>query len=188
VKPVIFVSHWGEDSTEANWLADELCRALAAFDVNVFSTSAPANRFEAFDPDLGSGFEVAFRAYADELRTYLYDQLEAAVGYLLLLTQRSLERNSVWVRWEIRHGTQFARERGIPFIPCLLGVGYDALVRDAAGALSEWQQLEVGGGNAGTHPEAEFQAVLMDSPDGLVRVTSALEQSVQQSKPSRRRS
>ena len=179
MRPVIFLSHWHEDSEQANWLSDELRRSLAHLDVEIFSTSAPASRCENFNPQPGSNWEAEYHEYVEALRAYLRDALEGAAGYLLLLTGRSLARESAWVRFEIRHGTQLAKERGIPFVPCLLGVSYEALLRDPPGATLVWPEFEVGERDDLTHPEAEFQAVHLDEPAAIPRLVNALETQIQ---------
>ena len=80
------------------------------------------------------------------------------------------------MKWEISHGTQLARARGIPFCPCLMGVGYEALATDATRSGSDWQKWEVGMADDDdrSHPEAEFQAVRLDEPEGLMRLTETL--------------
>jgi len=60
-----------------------------------------------------------------------------------------------------------SRERRIPFVPCLLGVGFEALdpqTSPTGGSL--WPKFAVGDLKPG-HPESEFQAVRLDEADGL---------------------
>jgi Thoeris protein ThsB, TIR-like domain len=177
MKTVVFLSHWHEDQAEANWLAEELRKRLqpGGPEIEIFSTSDPAHRFEAFDPAPGTAWQPVLEAWAEDLRAFLQEHLEGAGVYLLLLTQSSVRRNSAWVRWEIRHATQRASELGVPFIPCLLGVGYEALWSDTARRSSEWQRLEVGEDDSDPHPEAEFQAVDLSAADGLTRLAGTVE-------------
>jgi antiphage defense system Thoeris ThsB-like protein len=181
MKTVVFLSHWHEDGDEASWLAAELrhrLHSLEGVDIEVFATSTPAHRFEDFNPTGGALWQPLYEAWVEDLRAFLTEALDGAGAYLLLLTRSSMTRHSAWVRWEIRHATQRAKERGIAFIPCLLGVGYDALQSDAAGRSSEWQRLEVGKDDDGPHPEAEFQAIDLKAADGLTRLVEALEHSL----------
>ena len=170
---VVFLSHWSEDGANANWLADELRQRLPSIDV--FSTSVPANRFDDSDPPAGTMWEAFYKAHAESLRAFLSEHLEQAGAYLLLLTESSVRRHSVWVRWEIRHATERAKERNIPFIPCLLAVGYEALELDTRDRVSGWQKVEVGEDDDGQHREREFQAIDLSSTGGLTLLTKVLE-------------
>ena len=172
----VFLSHRHEDRSDANWLAEELERRMRAMgaEIDVFSTSVPAYRFDDFAPAADDVWSQAYHAWVEELRAYLRGHLERAAAYMLLLTRRSATSESAWVRWEIQLGTQLASERSVPFFPCLLGVGYEALVSDAARNASEWQKWEVGINDDHSHPETQFQAVSLDAPDGLVRLSERL--------------
>jgi hypothetical protein len=97
---------------------------------------------------------------------------------VVLLTRQSTRRTSWWVRWEIQEGARLAKERDLAFIPCLLGVGYEALQTDVTRRQSTWQQWEIGADVAPGHPEAEFQAIRLDEGDGLARLAQAVEQSL----------
>jgi antiphage defense system Thoeris ThsB-like protein len=132
VSALIFLSHWGEDASQAVWLASQLERRLdrlGTTSVHVFVTSDPADRFKELRDTAAPGEDWRSRheSWAQELRQYLSERLDQAAAYLLLVTQQSVTRNSAWVRWEIQEGTNLARARGIAFVPCLLGVGFNAL-------------------------------------------------------------
>jgi hypothetical protein len=174
----VFLSHWREDADEANWLGAELLMRLesSGMTTEVFWTSRPEYRFHDFEEVVRprDDWRVRHEAYVDELRTYLERHLATAWAYLLLLTPRSTARLSPWVRWEIQEGTELSRERQIPFVPCLLGVGFEALnPQTSAPSGSPWTEFEVGDLKP-DHPEPEFQAVRVDEADGLERVADAL--------------
>jgi hypothetical protein len=65
----------------------------------------------------------------------------------------------------------------VPFVPCLLGVGFEALEGRAASASSPWTQREVGDLEPG-HPERTFQGVRLDEKDGVAQLVEILRRSL----------
>lgn len=175
---LIFLSHWGEDASEAVWLASQLERRLDILgtrSVHVFVTSDPADRFKELRDTFATGVDWGSRheGWAQELRQYLSERLDQAAAYLLLVTQQSMSRNSAWVRLEIQEGTKLARRRDMAFVPCLLGVGFNALWDTPQLPLSAWQQREVGPIESGA-PESEFQGLTLEGPESLTQLTEVL--------------
>lgn len=178
VSALIFLSHWGEDASQALWPASHLERRLDSLgtrSVHVFVTSDPADRFKELRDTFASGEDWGSRheGWAQEPRQYRSERLDQAAAYLLLVTQQSVTRNSAWVLWEIHEGTNLARTRGIAFVPCLLGAGFNALWDASVLPLSVWQQCEVGPIEFGA-PEAEFQALTLEGPESLTQLTEVL--------------
>ena len=149
--------------------------SLGTRSVHVFVTSDPADRFKELRDTFASGEDWGSRheGWAQELRQYLSERLDQAAAYLLLVTQQSATRNSAWVRWEIQEGTELARRRDMAFVPCLLGVGFNALWDASQLPLSVWQQCEVGPIEFGA-PEAEFQGLTLAGPESLTQLTEVL--------------
>jgi len=173
----IFLSHWHEDAAEAIRLKGELEDAMRAAErkVHVFCTASPGDRF----PDMEDRARIEedlrrqLRAWTDELRAYLRKHVDAASAYLLLITARGMARHSVAVGWEIEEGAKLARERAVPFVPCLLDVGYEALGMRTRSRPSRWQEWEFGPSNEGA-PERDFQAIPIDGHDGVQRLVDVL--------------
>jgi antiphage defense system Thoeris ThsB-like protein len=177
----VFLSHQHDDGAEARRLSREIEQRLKvwAIEAHVFATSRPADRFQDFE-DLArpaDNWALLHEAWANELRSYLRAQLGSASAYLLLLTRSRYARDSPWVRWEIQEGSRLARERRMPFVPCLLGVGFEALEGRATSASSPWTRREVGDLDPG-HPERTFQAVRLDETDGLAQLAEILRRSL----------
>jgi hypothetical protein len=174
----IFLSHQSANGAAALRLARDLegrFERNGTIDVRVFVTADPAYRFRDLLEVLeeGDDWKLQLRAWANQLREYLTEHLEGAVAYLLLLTDHSMRRDSAWVRWEIQEATKIARERHIPFIPCLLGVGFEALRERPMSRLSLWQLAEVGDLETG-NPEIEFQGIRIDDEAAIGRLADSL--------------
>jgi hypothetical protein len=176
----IFLSHAHVDAKQARWLAKELRHrfGMEFVEVEIFSTSDSKYRFrsplEAFTA--GQSLAESLRRCGDELRNYLYENMSESVAYLLLLTPRSTSVSHAWVRWEISEAGRLAAERRKLFVPCLLGVEWKALQAIAtAPAGSKWGEFEVGVPvpDSALHPE-HFQAINLDEPKALDRLTEAL--------------
>jgi hypothetical protein len=156
VSALIFLSHWGEDGSQAVWLASHLERrsdSLGTRSVHVFVTSDPADRFKELRDTFAFGEDWASRTRGLGTRA-------SAIPFRA-------------PRWEIHEGTNLARTRGIAFVPCLLGVGFNALWDASQLLLSVWQQRELGPIEFGA-PEAEFQALTLEGPESLTRLTEVL--------------
>jgi len=117
----VFLSHAGEDHEIAKWFADRLRQHLsqAKLTTEVFNTSEPEYRlFKATEelffatPQTGTDY-LAKRAV--EVQEYLEKNLGQAVVYLLLVTRRSLRKQSAWIAFEM----VCASKRAIAFVPCL---------------------------------------------------------------------
>jgi hypothetical protein len=176
-RAIVFLSHWGEDADQADWLAVALqarLRRAMTTPVDVFNTSRPEYRFD--DPDLlpGDDWRKVYEAYVHDLRAYLEEHLAHASASLLLLTPTSARRDSAWVRWEIQESARMAKQREILFVPCLLGVGYEALNLDPGRGRSDWQQREVGDLEPEPPRASEFQALRLDGADRLERLADVL--------------
>jgi hypothetical protein len=180
----IFLSHAHSDAAKAQWLATELHARLIGegFSVEIFNTSEPQYHF----PDLstmlqhGDDWAAVGRGHAEALRAYLDEQITEAAAYLLLVTPQTAKTSRPWIRWEIDNAGGRARERGLPFIPCLLGVRWEDLwAMSSAPAGSPWQEHEVGP-SVGRVSPAEFQGVRLDEPEGIDRVVEGLRASLAQ--------
>jgi hypothetical protein len=133
----IFLSHAGDDHDEAarlsRWLKSEFHQR--GRELSIFNTSEPATRFvpgslrpefrglrdDQLEPSPYLPY-LPHRTYSNDpetdLRRYLADNMKASRAYLLLITPRSLDKNSAWVSYEIEAAYALVRERGYCFFPC----------------------------------------------------------------------
>jgi hypothetical protein len=174
----IFLSHAHQDAAEAHWLAKAVQDGLAfeGLSVEIFSTSEPHYRFLGPSAEIAAGDDLRdqVRRYSDALRAYLDEQIADSAAYLLVVTPHTAETSRPWIRWEIQEASKIARQRGLPFAPCLLGVEWEALrtMASAQGGTA-WEEAEIGVSVVRADP-AEFQGIRVDEPEGLHRLTRDL--------------
>jgi len=126
----IFLGHVGEDHELAASLTSAVEHGLASRDVEVcvFNTSDDRHRFPEVDlgDDWGTADLQRVFDYGAALKEYLASSLSESVAYLLLVTRRSLDKNSGWVAFEAERAAQC----DTPFIPCLAnGLTWQEIVR-----------------------------------------------------------
>jgi hypothetical protein len=174
----IFLSHAHADREEARWLVAELRRELSVQghnDVEIFSTSEPENRFPEEIVSLGDDWEKVGVQHARDLREYLLRAIADATVYLLLLTQNNMHQSGPWIRLEISEATKLAREQGFAFIPCLRGVGYEALREiQRAQPGKKWEEIQVGAPPADELNIDEWQAGLIEGPAEIRKLAEAI--------------
>ena len=130
-------------------------------------TSSPGDRF----PDKAE--PQAIDDWVEALRDYLQTHLAAASACILLITERSLARGSGAVAWEIQEGTRLARQGGVRFIPCMLGVSVQTWERHRRSVYGGLQQSEFGPVEGGA-PEIEYQGLRVDGKDPMPQLVSEL--------------
>lgn len=120
--PLIFLSHSGRDHDPACALARRLEKELAAAGhvVRVFNTSDPEHRFKELAIRGGSVWRDQIAEYEGELREYLLSNLLNSVAYILLVSWRSLQKESPWVAFEIETAHELAGNRRVFFLPAVL--------------------------------------------------------------------
>ena len=97
VKPLVFLSHSGNESPLARWLSQLIRRELGGR-VEVFNTSEPEYRWrESVDDD----DPVTQSRRRSALSQYLIENMKRASVYLLLISKDSLQNISGWIRQEI---------------------------------------------------------------------------------------
>jgi hypothetical protein len=141
----IFLSHSGLDSDRSFSLQRKLEEGFKklGYRVKVFNTSTIEDRFKELKSVLGSAEDWAQHAekYEEELRRYLEQNLADSMAYLLLVTPKSLEANSSWIRFEIDTAkSKSLRQRRSFFFPC---VANGATLRELPEGAMEFQGLEL---------------------------------------------
>ena len=176
----MFLSHAHIDAEDALSLANDLDIRLTkagVADVAIFCTSKP--EYSLPNPEdymiPGAEWQKEYHIAVKELRGYLRENMITSQAYLLLVTPRSVEYSRPWIRWEMLEAQEMAKERGLRFIPCLLGVSASALrSMVTAPVSSEFAEMLAGKiPNSALHPY-DFQAVDVSSPAGLDTLASAL--------------
>ena len=128
----VFVSHVGEDHEFAGEVETRIKEELGktAREVNVFNTSDLESRFYRF---FGPDQRHLLPEYERELKEYIEHNMSMSRVYLLLVSRRSMEKNSKWVSYEISIAREFAAGRPWFFIPCVFdGVKLSELPVEAA--------------------------------------------------------
>jgi hypothetical protein len=138
----IFLSHAGEDAGYVFQLVeqikDEWNRRVPDCELEVFCTSDFEHRFKDFQqyerpaprrkskgprwPPRkleGADLHAERQRYEDELRQYLRQNLIDSTSYVLLVTPRSIQKNSAWIAFEIDVASEQAEERRRVFFPCV---------------------------------------------------------------------
>ena len=150
---------------------------MRGYDVEIFSTSESEFRFTDLAEALRAGddWQQSSQQHSSELREYLSRAITDSSAYLLLLTTNSVRKSGPWIRFEIHAATRLARERQIPFVPCLRGVGYDALMQiRSARPGSKWEETDVGAPPAEQLRIEEWQAAPVDTAEQLEKLISDL--------------
>lgn len=121
--PLIFLSHAGEDQALAIDLGRRIKEALAqaGVAVDVFNTSETQYRFQDLKERLTMGMDWAkeTQAWTKELTEYLQSNLLRSAIYVILVTPRSVEKNSPWIAFEMKVASEEAGKRGNSFLPCV---------------------------------------------------------------------
>jgi hypothetical protein len=135
--PLIFLSHSGVDKEVANRLARAIERDFideGFVSLRVFNTSETQYRFTDLSEVLRPGklWRPIVARYEGALRNYLRDHLSVSSAYLLLVTKDTLYHASEWVQWEAKEATELAREHGVPFAPCFVGVRFGEFANGTA--------------------------------------------------------
>lgn len=141
----IFLSHSGIDSGRSISLQkviEERFKKLG-YRTKVFNTSTVEDRFKELETIIAAGDDWVEQAkqYEEELRKYLEQNLVDSSAYLLLVTPKSLEANSRWIRFEIDTAKSKAiSERRPFFFPCVAG---GAALAELPNGAMEFQGLEL---------------------------------------------
>ena len=116
----VFLSHSGLDHELANSLSRRIEHEL---NVRVFNTSDAADRLKDLKQILQPGMVWAIEAerHDTQLKDYLRENLLHSKAYLLLVTERSLEANSAWIKFEMQLASEEAKHRDLFFLPCVAG-------------------------------------------------------------------
>jgi hypothetical protein len=133
--PKIFLSHRGQDAVLATEFALRLKEALTEYGrrTEVFNTSEPEYRFR----------EGADR---EDLLTYLRQNLEDCIAYILLITDTLLSSDMTWVYWEIQEARE--RDSHFPygrtfFFPCVLSVSRPHAAHDWLSTISDYAYIDL---------------------------------------------
>jgi hypothetical protein len=162
----VFLSHAGEDHALSISLADQLrthCADLGHA-VDVFNTSEPEYRFRELEERIrvGEPGDEAIVKWEEDLRDYLRTNIESSRAYVLLVTPKSLAKNSRWISFEmqvareiavrLQAAREFAGRLTLYFFPCTVGASLHELPGEAI----------------------YFQGVELDKPNGFFRLTEGL--------------
>jgi len=141
----LFLSHAGEDADFAFRLVQQIeteWQLQGHPFPEVFCTSHPEHRFKELQQIMhpGANLREESQRWEEELRQYLRKNLVGSEAYFLLVTKRSLRKNSAWIAFEIDVADELARERGLFFFPL---VAEGATLGDLPGKAKMFQGIEL---------------------------------------------